>query len=73
MRPQIAFRKDKSLQDLPQSRTGSAEHLPNDCCKTDRDLAVIYTAWPHLPAPIRQAILALVEHSLGAPGIASIT
>jgi hypothetical protein len=61
MRPQIAFRNDKCLQDLPQSSAGSAGHLPNDSCKTDPDLAVLVDAWPRLPEAIKAGISAMVR------------
>jgi hypothetical protein len=61
MRPQIGFRKDNRAQDLPQSDAGSAEHLPNDSCKTDGGLAVVVDAWPDLPEAIKAGILELVK------------
>jgi hypothetical protein len=61
MRPQITPRKGKRIQDLPQSGTGSAEHLPNDSCKTDPDLAAVVAAWPDLPEAIKAGILAVVK------------
>ena len=61
MRPQIAFHNDKSPQDLPQSGTVSAEHLPNDSCKTDPDLAAVVAAWPDLPEAIKSGIIAMVK------------
>jgi hypothetical protein len=61
MRLQIDFRNDKSQQDLPQSGTSSAEHLPNDSCKTDGELAVVVDAWPRLPEAIKAGIVAMVK------------
>jgi hypothetical protein len=61
MRPQITRHKGNSSQDLPRSDTGSAEHLPNDSCRTDRDLAILLDAWPALPGAIKAGILAMVR------------
>jgi hypothetical protein len=59
-----------SASDLRQSpdssgaETGafSGQPLPDD-----RDLAAIVAAWPTLPAPIRRAVLALIETQLKSP------
>jgi hypothetical protein len=60
MRPQIDSRKGKCRQDLRQSNRAVAEHLPNDTCQTDPDLAAVVAAWPELPAALRAGIVAMV-------------
>jgi hypothetical protein len=70
MRPQIAPRKGNSIQDLPQSDTGFAEHLPNDSCRIDGEPAALVHVWPRLPEVIKAGILAMVRaarDNLGPP------
>jgi hypothetical protein len=66
MRPQITRRKDKSRLELSQSDHGSAEHLPKDSCKADRDLFVLTGAWPTLPRAIKAGIMAMVKAASGS-------
>jgi hypothetical protein len=35
--------------------------LRRDTCQTDPDLAAVVDAWPRLPRPLRDAVLALVK------------
>ena len=52
---------------LRQAPPPVADHLPNDTCKTDPDLAAVVEAWPDLPEAIRKAgILAMVKAASGA-------
>ncbi|MGA2443740.1 MAG: hypothetical protein ABSH08_22525, partial [Tepidisphaeraceae bacterium] len=37
------------------------EHLPNDTCNTDPDLAAVVAAQPELPEAVRAGIVAMVE------------
>jgi len=46
---------------LRQGPSRVAEHLPNDTCQTDPDLAAVVAAWPELPEPIKAGILAMVK------------
>jgi len=46
---------------LSQGPPPVADHLPNDTCKTDPDLAAVVEAWPELPDAIRAGILAMVK------------
>jgi len=46
---------------LRQTRPQVAEHLPNDTCKTDPDLATIVNEWHRLPEVVRQSIMLLVK------------
>jgi hypothetical protein len=46
---------------LRQAPSSIAEHLPNDTCKTDPDLAAVIDAWPELPEAIKAGILAMIK------------
>ena len=46
---------------LRQGPSQVAEHLPNDTCQTDPDLAAVVAAWPELPEAIKAGILAMVK------------
>ena len=46
---------------LRQGHSQVAEHLPNDTCQTDPDLAAVVAAWPELPEAIRTGIVAMVK------------
>jgi hypothetical protein len=35
--------------------------LIHDTCQTDPDLAAVVDAWPRLPRPLRDAVMALVR------------
>ncbi len=63
MRPQAECSNGNANNDLRQSPRQVAEHLPNDTCKTDSDLAAVVEAWPDLPEAIKAGILAMVEAS----------
>jgi hypothetical protein len=64
MRPQVTRHNDNGSQDLPQSDTGSAEHLPNGSCRADQDLVILLDAWPALPGAIKAGILAMVRMAM---------
>ncbi|MGO9601648.1 MAG: hypothetical protein ACLP7Q_27045 [Isosphaeraceae bacterium] len=45
-----------------------ADHLPNDTCKTDPELATVVDAWPYLPAALKAGIVAMVKAASGKGG-----
>jgi len=49
--------------DLRQVPPLVADHLPNDTCQTDPDLAAVVEAWPELPEALKAGILAMVKAS----------
>ncbi len=46
---------------LRQAPSRVADHLPNDTCQTDPELAAVVEAWPHLPDALKAGILAMAE------------
>ena len=46
---------------LGQAPPPVADHLPNDTCKTDPDLAAVVEAWPDLPEALKAGIVAMVK------------
>ena len=61
MRPLSGCSKGIPFNSLRQGPSHVAEHLPNDTCKTDPDLAAVVDAWPDLPEVIRAGIVAMVK------------
>jgi hypothetical protein len=61
MRPPLQRSKGMPDNHLSQAPPPVADHLPNDTCKTDPDLAAVVTAWPELPEAIKAGILAMVR------------
>ena len=50
---------------LSQAPAPVADHLPNDTCRTDPDLAAVVEAWPDLPEALKAGILAMVKAASG--------
>jgi hypothetical protein len=61
MRPPSGCSKTMPENHLSQSPSSVAEHLPNDTCKTDPDLAAVVEAWPDLPEALKAGIVAMVK------------
>jgi len=61
MRPPLGRCKGTVSNDLRQATPPVADHLPNDTCRTDPDLAAVVEAWPELPEAIRTGIVAMVK------------
>ncbi len=61
MRPPPGCSKGMPGSHLSQAPPPVADHLPNDTCKTDPDLAAVVEAWPDLPAAIKVGIVAMVK------------
>ena len=55
MRPLTGCSKGTPGNSLRQGPSQVAEHLPNDTCKTDPDLAALVAAWPGLPEALPPA------------------
>jgi hypothetical protein len=68
MRPLTGCSKGTPGNSLLQGPSQVAEHLPNDTCKTDPDLAALVAAWPGLPEAIRAGIVAMVKAASGKGG-----
>ncbi len=65
MRPLPECFKGTPGKSLRQGPSQVAEHLPNDTCKTDPDLAAVVDAWPELPGAIKAGIVAMVKAGSG--------
>jgi len=63
MRPPLGCIKGMHGNDLRQVPPLVADHLPNDTCQTDPDLAAVVEAWPELPEALKAGILAMVKAS----------
>jgi hypothetical protein len=61
MRPPLGRCKGTASNDLRQATPPVADHLPNDTCKTDPDLAAVVEAWPELPEALKAGIMAMVK------------
>ncbi len=61
MRPPLDSVNGHDGKDLRQAGPPVADHLPNDTCKTDLDLAAVVDAWPDLPEALKAGILAMVK------------
>ena len=66
MRPLTGCSKGTPGNSLRQGPSRVAEHLPNDTCQTDPDLAAVVAAWPELPEAIKAGILAMVKAIAGS-------
>jgi hypothetical protein len=66
MRPLTGCSKGTPGNSLRQGPSQVAEHLPNDTCQTDPDLAAVVAAWPELPEAIKAGILAMVKAAAGS-------
>ena len=66
MRPLPECSKGMPGNSLRQGPSQVAEHLPNDTCQTDPDLAAVVAAWPELPEAIKAGILAMVKAASGS-------
>jgi hypothetical protein len=64
MRPPLGRCKGTPSNDLRQAPPQVAEHLPNDTCNADLDLAAVVTAWTDLPEAIKAGILAMVRPAI---------
>src|SRR5271157_1218575 len=74
MRPPLGRCNGTPSNDLRLAPPQVAEHLPNDTCNTDLDLAAVVTAWParprrarprHIPRPSSLRALHRVPSSPG--------
>jgi len=63
MRPPLGCSKGTPGNSLRQGPSQVAEHLPNDTCKTDPDLAAVVDAWHELPEAIKAGIVAMVKNA----------
>ena len=61
MRPPLGCSKGMPDSHLSQAPPPVADHLPNDTCKSNLDLAAVVEAWPELPEAIKAGILAMVN------------
>ena len=61
MRPPLGCYKGTPGNNLSQAPPPVADHLPNDTCKSNPDLAAVVEAWPDLPEALKAGIVTMVK------------